>query len=936
MIGREGELRLVESFLDDVGPGTHGLVLQGEAGIGKTTIWQAALDAAAARGYRVVVTRPTQAEARLPFAGLNDLVGDLVDAERPELPPPQQTALDVALMRASVDGEPMRPLALSLAVLELMRIASSNRPLAVAIDDVQWLDESSAGVVRFALRRLESERVIVIVTERTDAATAAAAPIVADLSETRIVRVPVRPLGAEVIDRLLDESLDLRLSPTMLRRVHRLAGGNPFHAIEVGRAIAAGGVEQATGRVPLPESLGGLVRARLASLPADAGEVAVHVAALSHPTAALLEAALGPERARAGLAGARDADVLAPGDDPIRFTHPLLATESYAAHDDAERRDLHRRLAAVVAEPEELARHLALGATGPDPGVADTLDAAAAHAHSRGALDAAAELSELAAGLTAASDPGRARRMAAAGRYRLMAGDVGRARELLERAQAEPAARKGPARAELLFRLSGVRQLMDDFTASEELGREALRHAGGDVALTIQVKLLLAGVSFITGRNWTAGARHSFEAMELAEELDDPRMLAATIGSYATWRYATGHGYDPDLSRRAAELEPSTGLLRTLDLPDFDLANIEFQEGATASAFARQRKLLERAEADGDYSSLPFLLGNMTIGDFLEGRTDVARGRIDRAARLSQATDQRTAQLHTLVAEARLSARLGDVDRAVAAGNEAFDLMAATSWRVGEWLMRADLALLELSRGDASSALEFVAGALDSTEPDESGRRRWGQAVAVEALVTLGRHDEAGSVLAALEERARSHGSPRVIADALRARARLLAAAGDLGGADAAIGEAEAIHRRIEDRWELARTLLVAGDVHRRARRRARARAVLREALEIFAFLGARRWAKLAREQLARIGAARQEGGLTPTQREVAGLVASGLTNRQVADRIFMSPHTVEAHLSAIYRALGIRSRGQLSAALTADPTSPRDSAGRSRDSAPS
>ena len=936
MIGREGELRLVESFLEGAGPGTHGLLLQGEAGIGKTTIWQAALDAATARGYRVVVTRPTQAEARLPFAGLNDLFGDLVDTERPELPPPQQTALDVALMRATVDGEPMRPLALSLAVLELMRSASANRPLAVAIDDVQWLDESSAGVVRFALRRLENEPVIFIATERTDASTTAPPTIAADLPETRVLRVPVRPLGGEEIDRLLDESLDLQLSPTMLRRVRRLTGGNPFHAIEIGRAIAAGGIDHAIGQVPLPESLGGLIRARLASLPSDAREVAVHVAALSHPTPALLEAVLGTELARTGLAGARDADVLASGEDSIRFTHPLLATESYAALDEADRRALHRRLAAVVAEPEELARHLALGATGPDPGVADSLDTAASHAHGRGAPDAAGELSELAAGLTAASDPWRARRMAAAGRYRLMAGDVSRARELLERALAEPAARTGPARAKLLFRLAGGRQLMDDFTASEELGREALSHAGDDASLTVQIKLLLAGVSFITGRNWTAGARHSFEAMEVAEELDDPRILAATIGSYATWRYATGQGYDPDLSRRAAELEPFTGQLRTLDLPDFDIANIEFQQGETASAFARQRKLFERAEGDGDYSSLPFLLGNLTICDFLEGRSDVARGRIDRAARLSQATEQRTAQVHTLVAEARLSARLGDADRAVAAGRDAFDLMAATSWRVGEWLLRADLALLELSRGDASSALELVAGALDSTGPDESGRRRWGQAVAVEVLVALGRHDEAGSVLSALEGQARAHGSPRVIADALRARARLLAAAGDLDGADAAIGEAGAIHRRIEDRWELARTLLVAGELHRRARRRAKARAVLREALETFAFLGARLWAKQAQEQLARIDAAREKGGLTPTQGRVAELVASGLTNRQVADRMFMSAHTVEAHLSAIYRALGIRSRAQLSAALTANPPAPRDSAGRSRDSAPS
>ena len=343
MIGREGELRLVGSFLDAAGPGARGLLLHGEAGIGKTTIWQAALDAAAGRGYRVVVTRPTEAEARLPFAGLSDLFADLVDAWGSELPQPQRTALDVALMRASVEGEPMQPLALSLAVLELMRLASSNRPLALGIDDVQWLDESSAGVVRFALRRLETERVIVIATQRTTAATAAPA-IVADLPAERVVRVPALALGIDEIDRLLDSSLNLHLAPTMLRRVHRLAGGNPFYALEIGRSLMAGGVDPARREVPLPESLGGLVRARLASLPSDAREVAAHVAALSHPAPALLEAALGRERARAGLAEARNVDVLAPGDDPIRFTHPLLASEVYAALDDADRRDLHRRL----------------------------------------------------------------------------------------------------------------------------------------------------------------------------------------------------------------------------------------------------------------------------------------------------------------------------------------------------------------------------------------------------------------------------------------------------------------------------------------------------------------------------------------------------------------------------------------------------------------
>ena len=316
----------------------------------------------------------------------------------------------------------------------------------------------------------------------------------------------------------------------------------------------------------------------------------------------------------------------------------------------------------------------------------------------------------------------------------------------------EPAAERGTGRAEVLYRLAGVRQLMDDFVASMELGEEALRHAGEDPTLTIRIKLLLAGSSYISGRSWASGATHAFEAFALAEKSGDPHMVALTIGPFATWRYATGAAHDPELARRADELDPLTHQFRTLDLPQFDIGNIELQEGETARAVERLRLLLERAERDGDYSSLPFLLGNIGLGDFLEGRGDVARERLDRASRLAEATEQRVAQVHTRVWEARLAARLGDADRARQAGRDALDLMASTAWRSGEWLMRADLAALALSVGDPSSALAVAAPALEPPAEDESDRRRWALAAVVEALVALGRSDEARSALAVLDQ----------------------------------------------------------------------------------------------------------------------------------------------------------------------------------------
>ena len=249
-----------------------------------------------------------------------------------------------------------------------------------------------------------------------------------------------------------------------------------------------------------------------------------------------------------------------------------------------------------------------------------------------------------------------------------------------------------------------------------------------------------------------------------------------------------------------------------MDRTDYALISIDLAEGETASAKARVMRLLEDAERDGDYSSLPFLLAHASAFDFLDGRAEEARERIARARRLADVTDQRTARVHVLGFEARLLARLGDADGARTIADEAFDLMAATSWRFGEWPLRVELALLELSRGDASAALAFVEGALEPPSDDASGRHRWALPTAAEALVALGRLDEARHALDGLPE----YRPRRLHADSLRARGRLLAAAADLDAAASILDEAEAIHRQMDDRWELARTLVVAGEAHRR------------------------------------------------------------------------------------------------------------------------
>jgi len=249
--------------------------------------------------------------------------------------------------------------------------------------------------------------------------------------------------------------------------------------------------------LPLPATLSGLVRDRLGALSPAAAAVVVDASALSHPTVGMLEALVGRDTATAGLADAATADITTIDGTLVRFTHPLLAAEAYAGLGEARRHDLHRRLAAVVTEQEEHARHLALSTAGPDETVAQQLEEAAERAHSRGAPDAAADLAERAIALTPDGGAARRSRQASAAQYRLWAGDIGRARELLEAALRE--APPGDPRAEILYRLGSVRQLMGDWPAAEELAAAALEEVENDVRLTIKIKLLLGGVSNVTG-----------------------------------------------------------------------------------------------------------------------------------------------------------------------------------------------------------------------------------------------------------------------------------------------------------------------------------------------------------------------------------------------------------------------------------------------------
>jgi predicted ATPase len=373
VVGRGAEIRAVETLMERPLPAA--LVVAGEAGIGKTTIWEAGLTKARAASFPVLQCRCAGAEAQFSFAGLADLLAPVVEPVLSDLPTPQRRALAVALLLDDPGERPPDQRAIAAATLGALRLLADESPLLVAIDDVQWLDASTRAVLEFVVRRLANERIGLLLTVR---GRGIPPPLGLDraLPDGRLESLELGPLSLEALHALLEERLGSRLPRPLLRNVRDASGGNPFFALEIARALDRGEIRPRPGEpLPVPKDLQDLAAARIAVLPATAREVLLAAAALARPTLPLLEKATG--HGLASIGAAIDADILVAGDDDVRFTHPLLAAAAYSGTSAAARREMHGRLAAVVDEPEERARHRALAAAEPDSAIAGLLDEAA-------------------------------------------------------------------------------------------------------------------------------------------------------------------------------------------------------------------------------------------------------------------------------------------------------------------------------------------------------------------------------------------------------------------------------------------------------------------------------------------------------------------------------------------------------------------------------
>jgi DNA-binding CsgD family transcriptional regulator len=906
LVGRQREIAGVDRFLDLLSGGPAALVLEGEAGVGKTTVWRAAVDAARRRTSRVLVCRASESEGALSFLGLGDLLEDAPDSALEFLPEPQRVALESALRRSGGDDLPDR-VGVARGALAVLRAWAAETPTVVAIDDVQWLDAPSADVLRFVVHRLTGERLGFLVSVRNAGATSL------ELDHAfpggALVRLRLEPLSFEELEDVVRLHLPVSLTRPTWRALHRISGGNPFFALQLADALERRGGQAPGERLPIPETLADAMRERLAALSPSARAALLPVAALAQPTLSLLQA--GAAEAE-GVEEAVRAGLLRIDGERLRFAHPLLASFVYGDASEAVRRAVHGRLAALVADPEENALHLGRGAVEPDESVAARLEATADRAAKRGHREIAVELAEHAERLTpAARADDRARRVRKAAGFISAAGDGRRSRELLEELVERLPPSEERARA---LRLLG--SVVDDVSRSTALLEQALVEAGDDLELCSQILALLSAKEG-WGGNWSAGARRLRQAVELAERSGGGASLA-TASARLAWAEVA-----PDrlpLIERAVELERSLGdFLPFPDSPSHLYGVVLLALDRLDEARQQLEASYERGLALGDRHRL-IHLGWLAELELRAGNWERALAHARACEALGRQFGTRAPEAWGAWSRALAEAHLGNVDAAVEAGERASRLARAVGFH---WLMSlSELALgfLRLSTGGEAAALDHLLPLLEERAGVELHPSLVARTLsnAIEALLGTGELGHAETLTGRLEEHVRAMPVPSAIAAAARCRALVLAQGGDLPGARASIEHALAADARFGEPLELARTYLAKGSIERRAKQKAEARTSLRRAEETFAGLGARLWLERARRELARTGLTRSlDRELTPTEVRVAELAAAGAQNKEIAGALFMSVKTVEANLSRIYAKLAIRSRVELPARLS-------------------
>jgi DNA-binding CsgD family transcriptional regulator len=904
LVGREAEQRRLDGLLDDARAEQSAvLVLRGAPGIGKTALLEYAH--AQATDMKVLRCVGIEAEHELPFAGIHQLVRphlDLVD----RLPGPQAAALGSAF-GLSANGVEDRFL-VSLGVLSLLAEAGEEAPILCCVDDAQWLDDPSAEALLFVARRLEAERIAMLIAVREGEVRRFDAPGVPELE--------LGTLGEQDAEALLTGRLEDRASPEVVATLLRNAAGNPLALLELPAALSPDqlhGAEPILGPPPLRPAVEESFRARFKALSESARRMLLLAAADEvGDLPAIQDAAKQLGLDRSALAEAERSGLVRVNGS-VEFRHPLVRSAVYRSASRDERKAAHEALAAAVADQARSAWHRALVADSADEGIASELEAAGMQALMRGAQATASAAFERAAELSVDSGR-RGHRLVFAAQSSLDAGRPDAALALVERARsfvedpldsvalnmvlATNAGRRGsPVDAYAVLKDAGLTVAEVDPDAGSEMLMWSLLAAmqGGWSARTVPE--VLPELERIGATGDVAQFARAF--------LRGASALGAGDAVVAHDQFATAREVGSRFHEGRAQVLKAFACGLTGDYPEVRRVCLE--------TLANQR-------AQGSVSSFGGVFPLLAIAELYEGRLAAALATIDEGMEIAERFGWENDTIGCTALQAHIAAQQGreEACRELVETAMQRSLAKGLGWAtVHAHLARAEL---ELGVGNLREALAHydqinphdLIPALPVSTPE-----------IMDAALRLDEPERARAALEHFESWAPVSDAPLMKGLLARCRA-VIAEDGD--EAKRLFEDALEHHGRAGLAYQVARTRLAYGERLRRERRKIDARAQLRTALDTFEGLGTKLWAERARGELRATGETARKrdvstlDDLTPQELRIAQLVAGGATNRDVAAQLFVSPKTVEYHLRKVFLKVGVNSRVELARVPLGDP----------------
>jgi DNA-binding CsgD family transcriptional regulator/tetratricopeptide (TPR) repeat protein len=906
LIGREAVLAELIGQLDVVGATRRAsiVVLRGDAGIGKSMVFDAFVDGIRARDCHMLVARPAPTDARLDLSALAEMLATgavAADSGLNELR--RGLAEGLARDRDDVGGAG----AAAIAFAEGVHRVCESKPVVIAVDDAHWLDPLSAAAISYAVRRARDRAVLVVCGLRSGE-TLPLGELRRLVDDGHVTDLLLEPLGIMAIRSILLARCGIELSkPTLVRLVER-SGGNPMFATELARHLSASSRPADIDAVA--PSLAAAITNRLADAPPSVRAAVAVVALADVPTTSLIEKVLGGSTVAGTIDEACRRDLLVAEGDRFVLAHPLLLAGVLSLLDVETLHGIHAQLAEHSKSPITRAFHLGAAADAPNSRVASAVEAGAAHAAARHSFVLGAELYERSAELTPEGAEGdrRAARLIAAADLWHKAGDPARAVELCASANIDGLA--DPLRLDAI--ITQALATADAVGFDEAIALLATAHAAasdspGRAAMARYCSRMSLFCSVPNALRWAKTAQVESVAC------NDSAGTELALGALVTAKVLAG---EPVAIELAASMSTATIGERSNWLELL----VWLQRLEEAEAFGT--RLLVDARTTGHGRLIANVVGQMGI-------IAIGRGRVAEALELLR--EQYDLELTMDSAGIALPSLDLAIALAIAGDSQEARMLCATAASSAVPLVQcvhaARLGSIELILGNATEAVGHLRRArhiafgfgLHSV----SVLPYW--ADLIEALVLIGADDEATELQLEFESATAQHPGTSASIETTRTRGMLLASAGDLPAARATLASAVGRFAATPYRLERARTLLALGSVDRRARQWAAAKTTLGEAVSEFTAMGAVGWLRRAQDELNRVGGRRPvaptDGELTMAESQVVALIAEGLSNGQIAARLIVSVRTVEAHLTRIFRKLGVTNRGQLAALNRTEPT---------------